>query len=544
MKVIIIGGVAGGASAATRLRRNCEDAEIILVERGPQVSFANCGLPYYLGGVIKERSKLLVTSAENLRTRFALDVRTETLAESIDPQARQVVLRDLKTDQVKAESYDKLILAAGAAPLRPPLEGLGLPGVFQLRNLEDTDQIHEFASRARSATVVGAGFIGLEMVENLCHRGLKVTLVELTPQLLPPLDPEMTQPLQAELEQNGVVTYLGDSLSKLAPGLQVTLASGKTWTTDMVILGVGVRPENALAVQAGLAVGPRGGVRVNGQMQTSDPHIYAVGDMIEVTDFVTGKPTQIPLAGPANRQGRLAADAIADHRVSYRGTQGTSVVGVFDYTAAATGASEKTLKAAQTPYRKVYIHPNDHAGYYPGAEPLTLKLIFAPETGRVLGAQAVGRKGVDKRIDVLAMAIQGGLTVFDLEQAELCYAPAYGSAKDPVNLAGFVAANWLRGDHPQVSVEELDGSETLLDVRSASEHQQGHLPGSLHIPVDELRARLGELSLQQPLVVYCQVGLRGYTALRILQQRGYSVRNLSGGYRNYQLFGKARETRP
>lgn len=538
MKVLIIGGVAGGASAATRLRRNCEQAEIILVERGPQVSFANCGLPYYLGGVIQERSKLLVTSAENLRTRFALDVRTETLAESIDPQARQVVLRDLKTDKTMVETYDKLILAAGASPLRPALEGLDLPGVFQLRNLQDTDQIHQFAATAQSATVVGAGFIGLEMVENLCRRGLKVKLVELTPQLLPPLDAEMTQPLQAVLQQHGVELHLGDSLAKLTPGLQVSLTSGQSWQSDMVILGVGVRPENALAVQAGLAVGPRGGVRVNAQMQTSDPHIYAVGDMIEVTDFVTGNPTQIPLAGPANRQGRLAADAIAGHPVSYRGTQGTSVVGVFEQTAAATGASEKNLRASHIPYYKVYIHPNDHAGYYPGAEPMTLKLLFAPQTGRILGAQAVGPKGVDKRIDVLAMAIQGGLTVFDLEQAELCYAPAYGSAKDPVNLAGFVAANWLRGDHPQVSVEELDGSEKLLDVRSAAEHARGHIPGSLHIPVDELRSRLEEIPPQQPLVVYCQVGLRGYTALRILQQRGYSVRNLSGGYRNYELFGK------
>jgi len=539
MKVIIIGGVAGGASAATRLRRNCEDAKIILVERGPQVSFANCGLPYYLGGVIQDRSQLLVTSAANLRTRFALDVRTETAAESIDPHGRRVALRDLNSDQVHWESYDKLILAAGASPLQPPLEGLGLPGVFSLRNLEDTDQIHQYAQTAKCATVVGAGFIGLEMVENLCRRGLQVSLVELTPQLLPPLDAEMTQPLQALLQQHGVEVHLGDSVTRLSPGLQVTLASGQSWHTDLVILGVGVRPENALAVQAGLAVGARGGVRVNGQMQTSDPHIYAVGDMIEVTDFVSGNPTQIPLAGPANRQGRLAADAIAGQEVCYRGTQGTAVVGVFDYTAAATGASEKTLRASHTPYRKVYIHPNDHAGYYPGAEPLTLKLLFTPDTGRVLGAQAIGRKGVDKRIDVLAVAIQAGMTVFDLEQVELCYAPAYGSAKDPVNLAGFVAANWLRGSHPQVSVEELDGSETLLDVRSAAEHQRGHIPGSLHIPVDELRGRLQEISPAQPLVVYCQVGLRGYTALRILQQKGFSVRNLSGGYRNYELFGKA-----
>lgn len=540
MKVVIIGGVAGGASAATRLRRNCELAEIVLVERGPQVSFANCGLPYYLGGVIEDRSQLLVTSAENLRSRFALDVRTNTRAESIDPAARKVALRDLTTDQVKLEYYDHLILATGASPLRPPLEGIDLPGVFSLRNLEDTDQIYEFATTARSATIVGAGFIGLEMVENLRRRGLEVKLVELSPQLLPPLDAEMTRPLQDALTRHAVAMHLGDSLTRLEPGLQVVLTSGKKWQTDMVLLGVGVRPENALAVQAGLAVGSRGGVRVNERMQTSDPNIYAVGDLVEVTDFVTGHPTQIPLAGPANRQGRLAADAIAGHQVRYRGTQGTSVVGVFDYTAAATGASERTLRAQQVPFRKIYIHPNDHAGYYPGAEPMTLKLMFAPDSGRVLGAQAVGRKGVDKRIDVLAMAIQAGLTVYDLEQAELCYAPPYGSAKDPVNLAGFVAANWLRGDHPQVSVDELDGSERLLDVRSRAEHARGHIPGSINIPVDELRQRLSEIPWKEPLVVYCQVGLRGYTALRILTQRGHSVRNLSGGYRNYELFGKPR----
>ncbi|MFN8614221.1 MAG: FAD-dependent oxidoreductase [Vulcanimicrobiota bacterium] len=536
MRVVIIGGVAGGASAATRLRRNLEDAEIILVERGPEVSFANCGLPYYLGGVIQERSKLLVTSADNLRKRFRLDVRTQTVAESIDPERQEVALRQLSEDKLTLVRYDALILATGAAPIRPPLHGLELPGVFQLRNLEDTDRIHSFAAQARHATVVGAGFIGLEMVENLRHRGLEVSLVELSPQLLPPFDQEMTRPLEAVLRQHQVDLHLGDSLTSIEPGLKVSLQSGLSWQTDMVLLGVGVRPENALAVQAGLHLGARGGIKVDASMRTSNPHIYAVGDVVEVTDFVTGQATQVPLAGPANRQGRLAADAIAGREVAYRGTQGTAVVAVFDRTAACTGASEKWLKSRQIEHRKVYIHPNDHAGYYPGAESMTLKLLYASDTGRVLGAQAVGGKGVDKRIDVLAVAIQAGMSVFDLEQTELCYAPPYGSAKDPVNMAAFVAANQLRGQHPQVSVEELGADDTLIDVRSLEEHQRGHIPGSLHIPVDELRSRLNELPGGRPLTVYCQVGLRGYLATRILMQKGFSVRNLSGGYLTYRMY--------
>lgn len=536
MKILIIGGVAGGASAATRLRRNLEDAEIILVERGAEVSFANCGLPYYLGGVIEERSKLLVTSAENLRRRFRLDVRTRTQAESIDAQRREVTLRDLAEDTLSVETYDALILATGAAPIRPHISGLGLPGVFQLRNLEDTDQIHAFASQAKHATVVGAGFIGLEMVENLRHRGLQVSLVELADQVLPPLDPEMTRPLEGVLRQHQVELHLGDSLTAIEEGLNVRLQSGAQWQTDMVVLGVGVRPENALALQAGLQVGSRGGVKVDACMRTSDPHIYAVGDMVEVTDFVTGQPTQIPLAGPANRQGRLAADAIAGHKVAYRGTQGTSVVAVFERTAACTGASEKWLKSRNLEYRKVYVHPNDHAGYYPGAEAMTLKLLYAPDSGKVLGAQAVGGKGVDKRIDVLAVAIQAGMTVFDLEQLELCYAPPYGSAKDPVNMAGFVAANQLRGQHPQVSPEQIGSGDLLVDVRSREEHERGHIPGSLNLPLDELRSRLDLLPRDREITLYCQVGLRGYLATRILLQKGFKVRNLSGGYSTYSAF--------
>jgi len=541
MKVVIVGGVAGGASAATRLRRQLEKAEILLLERGPEVSFANCGLPYYLGGVIENRDQLLVTTPDKLRERFGLDVRILTQVESIDCQARKLTIRNLQTQQLYEESYDRLILATGAAPIRPPIQGLDLPGVFQLRSMQDTDRIFEHLKGARSAVVVGAGFIGLEMVENLRHRDLQCWLVELSPQVLPPLDREMTWPIEQELRQHQVELHLGDSLEAIEPvgsSLKVRLRSGASWQTDTVILGVGVRPENGLAVAAGLEVGPRGGIRVNEQMQTSDPNIYAVGDVVEVRDGVTGQPTQIPLAGPANRQGRLAADAIAGKKVRYRGTQGTSVVAVFGLTAAGTGASEKTLKALHREYRKVYVHPNQHAGYYPGARSLTLKLLYDPSDGKVLGAQAVGPAGVDKRIDVLAVAIQAGMTVFDLEETELAYAPPYGSAKDPVNMAGFVAANQLRGDHPQVSVEELSANDLVVDVRTTAEFARGHLPGAIHVPVDELRGRLSELPRDRSLVVYCQVGMRGYLATRILLQEGFSVRNLSGGYRNYELYGK------
>lgn len=541
MKIIIVGGVAGGASAATRLRRNLEEAEILLIERGPEVSFANCGLPYYLGGVIEERDQLLVTTPEKLRERFALDVRTRHQVESIDRSARKVRLRNLESGELLEESYDRLILATGAAPIRPPMEGLELPGVFQLRSMQDTDRIFSHLPGVSRAVVVGAGFIGLEMVENLRHRGIQVDLVELSPQVLPPLDREMTQPIEAALRQHEVGLHLGDSLQAIsAQGqqLQVQLRSGASWNCDMVVLGVGVRPENQLAVEAGLEVGPRGGVKVNERMQTCDPNIYAVGDLVEVVDYVTGLPTQIPLAGPANRQGRIAADAIAGKQVRYRGTQGTSIVAVFELTAAATGVSEKMLKQLGRAYDKVYVHPNQHAGYYPGASPMSLKVIFEPQSGRLLGAQAVGQDGVDKRIDVLAVAIQAGMSVYDLEEVELAYAPPYGSAKDPINMAGFVASNKLRGEHPQVQVEDLAQWPLRIDVRTPAEFARGHLPGARNLPLDELRQRLSEFPQDQPVVVYCQVGLRGYLATRILQQKGYPVHNLAGGYRAYQLHGQ------
>ena len=545
MRLVIVGGVAGGASAAARARRLSEEARIVLFERGPDVSFANCGLPYYVGGEIAERGKLLVATPDRLRTRLGLDVRTRTSVEAIDREAKVVRVRELSSGREYEEPYDKLILAPGAAPLLPPIPGIERPGIFTMRDLRDADRIKERIDRGVArAVVVGAGFIGLEMAENLARRGIATALVELQDKVLPPLDREMTTPLAEQLAGRGITLLLGDSAEAFesAPdGLVVRLKSGRMLSAQLVILGVGVRPENALAVAAGLAVGPRGGIRVDEHLRTSDPDIYAVGDAIEVKDFVTGEPTQVPLAGPANRQGRIAADHIFGRPARYRGTQGTAIVRVFDRTAAITGASEKVLRRAGRPFRKIYIHPTHHAGYYPGAEAMTLKLLFDPQSGRVLGAQAVGGAGVDKRIDVLAMAIQAGMTVFDLEEAELAYSPQYGSAKDPINMAGFVAAGLVGGDHPQVDVESVPAAPEatrpfLLDVRTDEEFAAGHIPGAVNIPVDDLRARLGELPRGREIAAYCQVGQRGYLATRILRQAGFEAVNIGGGYKTYLLF--------
>ena len=545
MKLLIVGGVAGGASAAARARRLSEDAHIILFERGQDVSFANCGLPYYVGGVIAAREKLLVTTPEQLRDRFKLDVRTLSSVEVIDRTAKQVRVRDLASGQKYDESYDKLILATGAAPFRPSIPSIDLPGVFTLRNLQDTDRIKEQVDRGvKQAVLLGGGFISLELAENLVRRGISTTVVEKNEQILTPFDKEMTTPIVQELANKGVTLLLGQSaeaLEQTAAGLVVCLKSGQRLIAQLVIVGVGVRPENKLAVDAGLEVGPRGGIRVNEFLQTGDPDIYAVGDAIEVKDVVSNSPTQVPLAGPANRQGRIAADNAFGRSVTYRGTQGTAIVGVFDKTAAMTGASEKVLRRANRPFSKVYVHPMHHASYYPGAEAMTLKVLFDPTTGLVLGAQAVGGAGVDKRIDVLAVAIQAEMTVFDLEEMELSYAPQYGSAKDPINMAGFVAGGLLCGDHPQVDVEaELAAPAAeqafLLDVRTQQEFSSGHIPDAVNIPVDDLRSRLNELPRDRKIAAYCQVGQRGYLATRILLQAGYSAVNVGGGYKTYKLF--------
>ena len=545
MKLLIVGGVAGGASAAARSRRLSEDAEIILFERGPDVSFANCGLPYYVGGEIAERKKLLVTTPEMLRTRFKLDVRTRSSVEAIDRSAKKIRVRDLASGREYEESYDKLILAPGAAPLRPSIPGIELPGIFTLRNLQDVDRIKERVDQGvKQVVVVGAGFIGLELVENFVKRGVAATVVELQDQVLPPFDKEMTTPILETLVAKGVTVLLGQSaegFEQTPDGIGVRVKSGERLAAQLIILGIGVRPENKLAVDAGLEVGPRGGIRVNEFLQTSDPNIYAVGDVIEVKDAVSGDPTQVPLAGPANRQGRIAADNIFGRSAKYRGTQGTAIVGVFNLTAAMTGASEKALKRTNRPFRKVYVHPAHHAGYYPGAEQMTLKVLFHPESGKLLGSQAVGGSGVDKRIDVLALAIQSGMTVFDLEEMELAYAPQYGSAKDPINMAGFVAGGLLRGDHPQADVETVlatpaDQRPFLVDVRTPQEFSAGSIPGAVNIPVDDLRTRLEEIPRDQKIAVYCQVGQRGYLATRILLQNGFSASNIGGGYKTFKLF--------
>ncbi|MBI1325924.1 CoA-disulfide reductase [bacterium] len=545
MKLLIVGGVAGGASAAARARRLSETAEIVVFERGPDISFANCGLPYYLGGKIEHRESLVLMTPGHFRERFALDVRMRSEVIAIDRSAHRVRVREHATGKEYDETYDKLILSPGASPLRPPIPGIDLPGIFTLRDLGDVDRIHmRMGGGVRRAVIVGAGFIGLELAENFVRRGMETTVVELQDQVMPPFDKEMTTPIVAEAKARGVQVLLNRSAKAFeATGnaISVRLDDESSIETDLVILGVGVRPENALAVAAGLEVGPRGGIRVDDRMRTSDPDIFAVGDAVETTDFVLDTPTQVPLGGPANRQGRIAADNAMGRDSVYRGTQATAVLGLFDLTAAMTGASEKSLRRIGKPFERVYVHPTNHAGYYPGAERIHMKLLFEPGTGRILGAQGVGKAGVDKRIDVIAMAIQAGMTVFDLEESELCYAPQFGSAKDAVNMAGFVAAGKLRGDQPQIEIDtvmSLPESERplILDVRTAGEVAHGAIPGAIHIPVDELRERLGELPKERSIACYCQIGQRGYLATRILLQRGFEAANIDGGYETFRHF--------
>ena len=539
-KIIIVGGVAGGASAAARARRLSEAAEIILIERGPYVSFANCGLPYHIGGEIAERDRLLVTTPEQLRTRFRLDVRTRNEVIAINPSEKTVEIENLETGKVYRESYDMLILSPGAHPIRPPVPGIDSPKMLTLRNMEDMDRIIQALEGAAHATVIGGGYIGLEMVEALRRRKIATTLIQISAQVMGPADPEMVSILHQELTINGVDLRLNTSVtsySEIANGLKLTLNSGETLETGVAILAVGVKPETGLAEAAGLDLGSRGGIKVNDRMQTSDKNIYAVGDAVEVIDFVTRQPALIPLAGPANRQGRIAADNIFGRDSRYKDTQGTAICKVFNLAIGMTGLSEKAAKRAGIAYEKIYVHPASHASYYPGAAPLSIKMLFDPQTGKVLGAQAVGSDGVDKRIDVFAVAIRAGLTVFDLEELELSYAPPYGSAKDPVNMAGFVAANALRGDVKLAQAEDAINPaphQKLLDVRTSGETVAGTIPGSKNIPVDELRDRLGELSKETEYLVFCKVGQRGYLACRILTQNGFKCRNLSGGYTTYQ----------
>ena len=536
-RILIVGGVAGGASCAARLRRLDESAEIVLFDRGPHVSFANCGLPYYVGGVIEDQGALLVADADLFRSRFRIGVHTRTEVVSIDRSNKTIDVRDLESNTTRTESYDTLVLSPGATPIRPPLPGIDLPGIFTVRSIPDSVAIREWIDkcRAKSAVVVGGGFIGLEMAENLVHRGLDVSVVEMLGQVMPPLDPEIADRVADHLLKHKVNLALGDGVagfeSTSSGQLTVRTASGKAHTADLVILAIGVRPDTALARAAGLELGPRGGIKVDAQMKTSDPDIFAVGDAVEVRDWITGQETLVPLAGPANRQGRIAADAICGRPSTFRGVQGTAICGLFGLQAASTGASEKALvRAGVTDYEKIYIFPNSHAGYYPGAKMITLKLLFRKSDGRILGAQGVGEEGVDRRIDVIAMAIQKAGTVFDLEEAELCYAPQFSGAKDPVNFAGMVAANILRGDMPVVHWNEPSGPDTLLlDVREPGEFAAGHPDGAVNIPLGQLRARLPEIQHAGDIRAYCKVGLRGYIATRILLQHGLPARNISGG---------------
>jgi NADPH-dependent 2,4-dienoyl-CoA reductase/sulfur reductase-like enzyme/rhodanese-related sulfurtransferase len=554
MKVIIVGGVAGGASCAARLRRLDEKAEIVMVERGPYVSYANCGLPYYVGGVIEKESSLIVASEQFFRKAFAIDARTNCEAIAISPKKKTVDLRNVTTGEVTTESYDKLVLSPGAPSVHPPLQGIDLPGIFHVRTVPDVKKIREWLEKGttflagmynysgiqmlkptRQAVVVGGGFIGLEMAENLVHLGFEVTLIQKLPQLLGPIDQEVARLVEGHVARNGVKLVLNDGVSRFAQleggTLNVQTTSGKAYPADVVILAIGVRPDTTLAKTAGLVIGERGGIRVDEHMRTSDPNIFAVGDAIEVKDFVTGHWSLVALAGPANRQGRIAADVIAGRDSLYRGTQGTAIIGLFGGAVAWTGVSEKTLKKiGDTDYEKIYLYPNSHAGYYPDAKMLGLKVIFRKSDGRLLGAQALGEDGpaVDKRISALAMAIQMHATVYDLEEAELCYAPQFGSAKDPVNFAGMVAANVLHGDMPLSHWDSLD-HPFLLDVREPLELAVESVPGAVNIPMGQLRSRLIELPRDREIHVICRSAQRAYYATRVLLQNGFKAKDISGG---------------
>ena len=541
-KVIIVGGVAGGASTAARLRRMDETAEIMMIEKGEYISFANCGLPYHIGEVITNRNQLIVQSVEAMTKKFNLDIRTQTEAVKIYPQDKKIDLLNHQTGQVYQETYDTLVLSPGAQPIKPNIKGIeNCTNLFTLRNLKDMDEIKHYIAtqHPKRATVVGGGFIGLEMAENLYELGLEITLVEASSQVMAPLDFEMASIVHQHLIDKGVNLILQDGVSSFENEEQtLTLNSGRQIETDLVILSIGVRPETSIAKEAGLAINERGGIIVDSYLKTSDPSIYALGDAIEVKDFVNGQATMIPLAWPANRQGHLVADNIVGKQVAYKGTLGSSVAKVFDYTVASTGNNEKTLQHLGLNYQAVHIHPSSHASYYPGSAQISFKLLFDPQDGRILGAQGVGLGGVEKRIDVLSMAIKGGLTVEDLQDFEPCYAPPFNSAKDPVNLMGYYAVNIMEGLVKTVQysdVDSLDLNESvILDVRESFEMLMGSIPNSINIPLGQLRHRLNELPVDKKIYITCQVGLRGYVACRLLMQHGFDCYNIDGGYKTYQ----------
>ncbi len=546
-KVLIVGGVAGGASAAARLRRLSEQAEIILFERGEFISFANCGLPYYIGGEITDKEELTLQTPRSFHARFNVDVRIFSEVTAIHRDTKTVSVLNHKTGESYEESYDKLILSMGAEPVVPPIDGIKNDKVFTLRNIPDTYKIKDYILREdpHTAVVVGGGYIGVEMAENLREAGLQVTMVEMLDQVIAPLDPDMAADVHNHITEQGVNLMLKTAVKAVqehGSHLKVILDKGEV-PADMVILAIGVRPESRIAKEAGLTVSPRGAIVVSDDMRTNDPDIFAVGDAVQVTDFITQEQTLIPLAGPANKQGRIAADNVCGGDSRYTGTQGSAILKVFDMTVATTGVNEKTAKRLGLNYDKSFTYSASHASYYPGAESMAVKVIFEKKTGKILGAQIVGYEGVDKRIDVLATVIRFGGTAEDLTKLELAYAPPYSSAKDPVNMAGFVIQNILTGKVKNFhwhDVDKLprDGSVTLLDTRTRGEFRYGHIDGFINIPLDSLRDRLGELDKSKPVYLTCYVGLRGYVATRILSQNGFEVNNLAGGYRLYSsIFG-------
>ncbi len=551
-KIIIVGGVAGGATAAARLRRLDEKSHIIMFEKGEYISFANCGLPYYIGEVIKDRKKLLVQTVDGMSDRFNMDIRNLSEVTKINRDAKTVTVHNLKTGETYDESYDQLILSPGARPIVPPIPGIKeANNLFTLRNIPDTDAIKAYVDdkKPKKAVVIGGGFIGVEMAENLYERGIEVTLIEMSNQVMAPFDIEMASILHTHMNEKGVNLILEDGVQAFQNnGSKVILNSGKEIETEMILLAIGVRPENELAKDAGLDLGERGHIKVNEYLETSDPDIYALGDAIEVTDYINGTTTAIPLAWPANRQGRIVANNIYGKKETYNGTMGTSVAKVLDYTAASTGNNEKTLKRIGiNNYQVIHIHPGSHAGYYPGAAPIALKVIFDKETGKIYGAQGIGKDGVEKRIDVIATAIKGGLSVLDLADLELAYAPPYSSAKDPVNMAGYVASNIIEDAVETVQWHEIDEIVTnggfLVDVRNPDELKLGVIKGAVNIPLDELRNHLDELPKDKTIYVNCQVGLRGYLAARILTLNGFKAVNLDGGWKTYStVFGTGKDS--
>jgi CoA-disulfide reductase len=549
-KIVIVGGVAGGASAAARLRRLSEQYEIVMFERGEYISFANCGLPYYIGDAIHERAKLLVQTVEGMTKRFRLDIRNFSEVTAIHRDRKTVAVKNMQTGQEYEETYDVLILSPGAQPIVPSIPGIEeATALFTLRSIPDADQIKTYIDhqKPKQAVIIGGGFIGVEMAENLANQGIKVTLIEQSNQVMAPIDYEMAAIVHRHMEAQGVQLIFQDGVQAIEDkGQRIVLSSGRTLKTDMILLAVGVQPESKLAKEAGLELGIRGAIKVNEHLQTSDPSIYAIGDVIEVKNYIHGFETFVPLAWPANRQGRLVADHIHGFASTYKGTLGTTIAKVFELTVAATGNNEKILKRLEIPYEVVHVHPMNHASYYPQASQMTLKLIFDKQTGQIYGAQAVGKEGVDKRIDVIATAIKGGLTVDELADLELAYAPPFSSAKDPVNIAGYAASNLVEDIVENVQWHEIDDIVSnggwLVDVRTPQEFARGSIRGSINIPLDELREQLSQLPQDQTIYVTCQVGLRGYIAARILRAHGFQAKNLDGGYKLYaSVFGTDEE---